>query len=312
MDNDFNIIVLPRHTMSWDEFLSVAPECSIGLDGIVSGGPQYNPVSRHINFDHHDHVIREATMCTAMQVFVAIKGGLIKRFLESGKNKIHIYINDTDQDTCFAVWLLDNYKKFEGVQNNVAINRLLDITNKLDITGGGFPMNLRHKLMRQHCWIFKPYSDLRKSGQLAVGNCHVLRDNLDAVMARLTQAYIGEADEEEMDTRSIILHDSPKYKIVDEIGGNDARYALFAQGMDAFVSIVAHRNDGNLVISIGKRSQYVDFPIEDLYDDLNAAEGLTRTNGWNGSGIIGGSSRQSGTSLSWEQIRDIVDARLAR
>lgn len=307
MKNIFNIHILPRQVMSWEKFVESAPQCSIALDGMVLGGPRFDAHTMHVNFDHHDCVVREATLCTVMQVFYAIKGGMVNAFLEKGQAEISVYINDTDQDTAFAVWLLQNYKQFEGTQNNPGINRLLDITNKLDITGGGFPMNLRNQIMRQYNWIFKPYTELRKSGQLAKGDANVLRDNLEAVMARLDKAYLGEAGEEESDIRCEILYDSPFYKIVDEIGGNEARYNLFSHGMNAFVSIVSRRDNGNLVVSVGRRSQYVNFPVEKIYDALNKAEGLNRENGWNGSGIIGGSPRQYGTSLSWQQIRDEIN-----
>jgi hypothetical protein len=109
----FNIKILPRETITWKKFVQEYPANSIGLDGIVSGGPRYDPKTRHVNFDHHDKVNREATMCSALQVYMAIKGGLIKAF--NGKT-INIYINDTDQDTSLAVWLLLHYNYFNGVQ----------------------------------------------------------------------------------------------------------------------------------------------------------------------------------------------------
>ena len=102
MSGTFEIHVLPRQVMTQEQFLSETPPCSIALD---------------INFDHHDNVVREATMSTAKQVFVAIKGGLMKSFREDGRAHAHIYINDTDQDTSLAVWLLMNYTLFEGTQS---------------------------------------------------------------------------------------------------------------------------------------------------------------------------------------------------
>lgn len=296
--------------MSWNEFIMTTPPRSIALDGVVRGGPRYDPTTHHVNFDHHDCVVREATMCTAAQVHLAIKGGLMLAFKDNGDSSGHIFINDTDQDTSFAVWLLVNYKQFEGIQSHALINRLLHLTNMWDITGGAYPINLNDSLLRQHNWIFKPYADLRKSGGLAKADEHAMRDNLDAVIARLDKAFMGEAQEEKMDTRALILHDCPEYKIVDEIGGNEARYHLFSQGMNAFISIVARRPDGRMVVSVGRRSRYIPFPVEALYDDFNHAESLTRETGWNGSDIIGGSSRQLGTCLSWQQLRDITDRRL--
>ncbi len=308
----FTLHILPRQSMSWEEFVRTTPARSIALDGMVRGGPNYDPVTCHINFDHHECVVREATMSTAMQVYFAIKGGLAEALLLDGKVDAHIYINDTDQDTAFAVWLLLNYKKFEGVQSIPHINRLLALDDRWDITGGAFPMNLDDQLVRNHTWVFKPYTDLRKSGRLAQANEEMLLDNIEAVMGRLNRFLMGQAEEVSLDIRHEILYDALTFKIVDEIGGNEARYYLFSKGMNAFISLVARRTDGRFVYTVGRRSRYIRFPVPDLYDDFNAAEGLTRENGWNGSDIIGGSSRVLGSKLSWEHLRDIVNDRLRK
>ncbi len=306
----FRVVIQPRVSMSQAEFTTTTPAYSIGLDGAVLGGPFFNSGTMHINYDHHDCVIREATMSTAMQVYFAIKGGLMKAFPQGVTVSIHI--NDTDQDTAFAVWLLLNYKKFEGVQSHPNINRLLALNDRWDITGGAFPMNLSDDLVMQHNWVFRPYTDLRKSGGLAQANEAVLRSNLEAVMARLTKFMMGDAEQVALDTRHDIIHNSPHYKIVHEVGGNEARYHLFSHGMDAFISLVAVRPDNRYVWSVGRRSQYISFPVEKLYDDFNEAEGFDRTNGWNGSTIVGGSSRLKGSELNWEQLRDLTDARLRK
>jgi hypothetical protein len=311
MNNIFEIHILPRKEMPWGEFVNHAPRSSIALDGVVLGGPRYNPTTQHINFDHHDGVVREATMSTAMQVHMAIKGGLIPSFRGNGDSKIHVFINDTDQDASFAVWLLLNYKQFEGVQGNPHINRLLALTDRWDVTGGAYPMNLNESLVREHNWVFRPYTDLRKSGALANANEAVLRSNLEAILHRITKAMMGEAEQIPLDTRHTILYDSPEFKVVDEIGGNEARYHLFNHGMNAYLSLVAQRADGSQVMTIGRRSRFIPFPVTELYADFNEAEGLTKEKGWNGSDIVGGSPRATGTKLSWEQLRDIIRKRLA-
>lgn len=302
--------ILPRESMTWKEFLESTPPCSIALDGVVSGAPKFDPTTNHINYNHHDDVVREATMSTAMQVYFAIKGGLMGRLHFTGL-VIHIYINDTDQDSSLAVWLIINHNKFEGTQSVPHLGRLITLNDRWDITGGAFPMALDNEVIEQHNWVFRPYADLRKSGMLAIANEQVLSDNLSAIMGRLDSYFMGQSERIPLDTRHTILFDSTDYKIIDEIGGSEARSYLFSHGLDAFISKIATRPDGKFVYSIGKRSRYIDFPVEELYDDLNKLEELDRAHGWNGSDILGGSPRLSGSSLEWEDIKIVVNNRIA-
>lgn len=314
------IHILPRVTRTWSEFLTATPHRSIALDGAVSGGPRWDEISLRANFDHHDGVVREATMSTAMQVYFAIKGGLMDRL----GSDVSVYVNDVDQDTALAVWLLQHYRQFDGVQSHPIMNRLLALNDRWDITGGAFPMSLDDQLVRQHCWAFSPYTDLRKSGALADASETVMRNCLQAVLHNLTQCFLGRAEEKDLDTRHEILYSSDRFKIVDEIGGNEARYYLFSRGLiDAYVSLVARRGNGRFVYTIGRRSQYIDFPVSDLYMQLTVAEinaqsgcdlrhEWPQSNAWGGSDIIGGSPRLHGSVLSWQQVRDTINAHLEK
>lgn len=301
--------MFPRESVSRERFMAEAPENTIALDGVVQGGPFFDERTRRVNFDHHDAVVREATMSTAMQVYMAIKGGLMRLFRDTGG--YNIWMNDTDQDSTLAAWLLVNHHLFEGVQSIPHMSRLLSITDRWDITGGAFPMNLQDRIVRQHNWVFRPYTELRKTGALASANGAVLRDNLEAMFDRLNRFMMGEAEEVEIDTRHTMLYQGERFWIVDEIGGNEARYVLWSRGMQAFLSIVARRPDGKMVYSIGRRSRYIPFPVPRLYKALSAAEGLSAEDAWNGSDIVGGSNRKFGSGLSWEQARDVIEGSLS-
>jgi len=303
MNDNINLVVLPRHVMTWEAFVASAPKCSIALDGIVTGGPNWNERTLHVNFDHHDSCIREATMSTAKQVMFAIKGGLMERF----DGNATIYVNDPDQDTSFAVWLISRWKSFTGVQSHPIINRFLELSDRLDITGGAYPMSLDERVLQQHTWVFSPYSDLRKSGALAAANESVIRNCIQSVMNNLTQAFMGSAGLRNLDTRHHVLYESPRFKVIEETGGNDARFALFAEGkLDGYVSLVARRPDGRNVYTIGRRSRYVDFPVQDLYGALSAEDDAP----WGGSDIIGGSNRERGSSLSPKEVAEVINERL--
>ena len=311
MSEVIDLMVLPRETMAWEEFLRNTPENSIGLDGVVLGGPAFDEKTRHANFDHHDGVVREATMSTCKQVYLAIKGGLFQSFREDGRPRAHVYVNDCDQDTALALWELRNYKLLEGTQSIPHMNRLISLTDELDITGGSFPRNLDEELARQHNWVFDPYNQLRKSGSLAGANEGVIRDNLEATLSRVGQFLMGQSGEKPLDVRYEVLYESPHdYRILNEIGGNEARYVLFSRGMNAFISLVATRPGGNRVWSVGRRSRYIPFPVKGLYDVYNEAEGLTRDEGWGGSDIVGGSSRKYGSKLDHEQLAELTDGYL--
>jgi hypothetical protein len=294
--------------------LELTPGPSIALDGYVNDAPNFSEKTKHINFDHHHGVVREATMATAEQVYMAVKGGLFKSFRENGKPFANVYINDCDQDTCLAIFILDNYEMFEGISSHPAFNRLLALDSKLDITGGAFPMNLNEKVLAQHHWVFEPYTNLRKSGALAEANAEVMADCVESVCNRIMRHIMGTGGTAEMDIRHEILFQSqimPEFKIVNEIGGSSARYYLFSHGaMDAFVSLVAKRPDGKYVYSIGRKSRYIPFPVQDFFVLLNDREGLTRQNGWGGSDIIGGSSRELGSSLEPGEIFELIETYL--
>ena len=77
--------------------------------------------------------------------------------------------------------------------------------------------------------------------------------------------------------------------------------------MDAFISLVGERDDGKKVWSIGRRSRYIPFPVNELYNLFNKAENLSEEDGWNGSDNIGGSSRIHGSKLDYKQLSEITD-----
>lgn len=289
------------------------PGPSISLDGYVNDAPNYSEPLQCANFDHHHGVVREATMSTAEQVYMAVKGGLFESFKKDGVPFANVYINDCDQDTCLAIFILENYKMFEGTQNYPHFNRLLWIDSKFDITGGAYPVNLRDEILERHAWVFEPYTNIRKSGELANASAEVMRNCVEAVMARIHKFILGEAERISLDIRHSILATSDVLKgcwLVEETGGNSARYHLFSKGMNAFVSIVAKRPDGKYVYSIGRKSRYIPFPIQEFFVLLNEKEGLTRQNGWGGSDIIGGSSRELGSSLEPKEVFELIENHL--
>jgi hypothetical protein len=300
-ETTFVIHVLPREVMSWDEFLTRTPPYSIALDGAVVGKPRWDPRTTHQNFNHHEEVVRAATMSTSMQVFFAIKTGLMRRF---AGHQIHVWINDTDQDTALAVWLLRNWSRFTGVQSNPRIGRLLALTDRWDITGGAFPMVIDDRVLHEINWVFGLYTTLRRTGGLIGASEAVLRDNLEGTLARIDAYYMGDrVGTEETPGEYEILYDSPRFKIVDEKSGLDARLRLFSQGsLTGYVSIVGHKGDLT-VYTVGRGSPWDEFEPAAIYPILNRIEGREV---WGGSDDIGGC--RAGSTLTWQQVRDAIEA----
>jgi hypothetical protein len=317
---NIELIIQPRVTVSPDKFISGSPDNnsnlaprdnnanSITLDGYMSGGPNLWRDQRIVNFDHHENVVSSATMSTCKQVYLAIKQGLFTMF--EGV-KPYVYINDVDQDTALAVWLLENHHLFEGSSNNPIINRLISLTDMLDITAGAFPINLNDNLTQTHCWIFKPYSDFRTSGLLAKATPDQMAHNLEQTMGRIGQMMMGAAEKCKLDTRHEIFWKDDIMTIVNEIGGNDARYYLYSKGMKAHISLVSIRDDGRFVWSVGRQSSYIPFDIREFFVQMNLRDRLPNgdmlpaNEQAGGSDLIGGSSRLHGSSLGWKEMRDI-------
>ncbi len=305
-----NLVIQPRKSISWEEFLVSNSGPSISLDGYVNDSPNYSEKTKHVNFDHHHGVVREATMATAEQVYMAIKGGMFESFRNESGPFANVYINDCDQDTCLAIFILENYKMFESTASIPHFNRLLHIDSKFDITGGAYPVNLRDELLERHAWVFEPYTNIRKSGELANASAETMLNCVEAVCARIHKFILGESEKIELDIRHNILTISSELKgfwLVEETGGNSARYHLFSKGMNAFISVVAKRPDGKYVYSIGRRSRYIPFPVQEFFVLLNDKEGLSRQNGWGGSDIIGGSSRELGSSLEPKEVFELIE-----
>lgn len=299
--SNIELHVHPREMWTWSEFQSRAPQRSIALDGMVLGGPRFDENQLQVNFDHHDTVVREATMSTAQQVYFAIKGGLMERFKVA-----HVYINDRDQDTALAVWLLCHHKLFERTSSLPHISRLLALTDRLDITGGAFPMNLDDSLLEEHNWVFGTYTDARTSGRLAQETESEMLEGLEITLGRLDRFMMGEAQRRPLNTAHRIEGALPLREttltLYEETGGNSARYYLYNKlDMQAFVARVTTRPDGRHVYAIGRRSRFVPFDVTRALQALSEVDSAP----WGGSDIIGGSNRTAGSGLSWEDIRRV-------
>src|SRR3989338_10976306 len=133
--------VEPRKVLKWEQFVKEKPAFSIALDGYVRGKPHFDPQGPYANFNHHEDVDRLGTRATCAQVSVAIKQGLFETFQQQNEPHANVYVNDPDQDTCLAVWLLQNAERLTGQKSEPLIKRLIAVEDFLDVTAGAYPFN---------------------------------------------------------------------------------------------------------------------------------------------------------------------------
>jgi hypothetical protein len=94
----------------------------------------------HVNFNHHEDVNHLATRCTASQVSMAIKGGLLSVFAPENTT---VWVNDCDWDVCLALWLLRNPTRIVGARSEPLISRIVFNTDMMDTCAGVLPPKKR-------------------------------------------------------------------------------------------------------------------------------------------------------------------------
>jgi hypothetical protein len=298
--------VQPRVSKAWETFCRENPPFSIALDGYVHGPPAFSPEGPHANFDHHANVDRLSTRSTCMQAYMALTMGLFDTFGKDGEPYAHLFVNDPDQDTCLAVWVLRSPQLCEGLTVQTPIARLLIGEDILDCTGGAFPVSPHRAAMEQQAWVFDPYFVARTAGRLPTMGAEEMRGVIDQVGERITALARGRAKSLPLDTRFEQIGGGPGWKMIVEVGPH-ARTALFAARIRAFVA-VSDNGGGSWTYTLGKMSPFVRFPIQDLYARLNEAEGLPPGEGaWGGSNTIGGSPREGGSRLPPPEVERIVN-----
>ncbi len=301
-----DLFVEPRVTKTWERFCAENPPHSIALDGYVDGPPDFSPAGPHANFDHHARVDRLSTRSTCMQVFMAVTMGLFDTFQQDGSPFANVFVNDPDQDTCLAVWVLNNPDKCRGTRINQPVARLLIGEDILDCTGGAYPVDPDSVGMRQQAWIFEPYFDARVEGRLhtmdaaGMGSIiHQVGERIDAVLERKGGLV-------ELDTRYDEMGGGAGWRLIVEHGAH-ARTALFGSGVRAFIAVRDNGN-GSWTYTVGKMSPFVRFPVQELYAAFNEAEGCAGgPDCWGGSNTIGGSPRERGSALPPLEIERIVN-----
>jgi len=296
----------PRAVIMWEDFINSKPNFSIALDGYVKGPPRFSIQGPYANFNHHEGVARIATRSTCAQVYFYIRLGLLDTFQKKGEPHAQIYINDVDQDVCLSYWLLKNFEKLEGLRFENVLFQLILFEDILDASAGAYPINPDNPQIRRQAWIYEPYTQARTDGSIYSMSEKEMKDILRSVCDRIDAAISGRSEEIELDTRFEKIGGGSGWQLILEEGPY-ARTKLFSENIKAYVALVENREDA-YAYTIGKMSPFVMFPLEQIYEALNKAEGLSSSeNCWGGSAIIGGSPRKTGSRLSPEKVEKVIN-----
>ena len=310
------LIVQPRQVYTWTEFKKETPPYSIALDGIVNDRTRRTTKGPYANFDHHCRVDRGATRSTSDQVSLEINMGLFKTFDKDGIPEANVYVNDPDEDTCLAYWLLQNHERVIG-HAEPPINRLVYMEDRLDATAGAYPFG-DSSMRRTMAWMFEPYNSARFEGRLKGLDAKGMETVIEAVSGRISKYAMGQGQQLALDGQYEIVGGGKGWSMVKETGPA-ARLAMYNDGIEAFVAIIAEKGN-RYHYSVGRKSHWVPFPLRDIFESashIDADEGIeiTEANDWGPqeeSATIGGSPRSSGSSLSPKILEGLINEILAK
>ena len=299
--------VEPRKVYTWKEFQKQKPPFSIALDGFVADSTKRDPAGPYANFDHHCKADRLATRSTSEQVHMEINMGLFDAFRKDGIPTANVYVNDPDEDTSLAFWLLKNH---ELVRNHAdpQINRLVYCEDRLDCTAGAYPFG-DTKMRRKMAWVFEPYNNARFNGQLHQLEEPGMRSIIESVNSRIDEHIFGEGKELPLEGHYEKIGGGDRWTMVRETGPA-SRLAMYNDGISAYVALVSEKSD-SFVYVLGRKSVWTPFDIPKIYRILNKEEGTSeKNNSWGGSNTIGGSPRATGSRIPPEKLQEIINSHI--
>jgi hypothetical protein len=305
--------------VSWRDFLKESPPFSIALDGYVAAPTKRDLKGPRANYDHHKGVDRISTRSTSDQVAMEINLGLFDAFIKDGQPFANIFVNDCDEDTCLAVWLLKHHERVLA-HGEPMINRLIFCEDRLDCTAGTYPFR-ESETLRKIAWVFEPYNAARRSGRLSKISGDEIVFIIESVGQRITEYSLGGGGSQELNDDYKPIGGGPSWTFITE-AGPQARMKMSQGGIKAYVNLISPGR-----YSLGRVSEWVQFPLEEIFPALNDAENLkhianwtatgnaglpppfiTAANRWDGSNTVGGSPRNPpGSLLSPQEVEAVLN-----
>lgn len=309
MVNGFRYIELrvpPSRFDNWEHFIQAVPEYSIGLE-VIDDAPGHR--GHYVHFDHHEGVIREATMSAAMQAYMAVRQGRLMQKWITHRCPIPVYVWNADQDVCLAAFILEYHELLERFHSDPMLRWIVQFNNKVDVCGGLYPVDLPELERNHFTWVFEPFRQQRMHGKTQ-GDEILVKETITQVCARLKDLLEGKAGVAPVTARPEILYTSPNgFVIADEKGDPNSRLVLAAQGCSNLISLICRRKSGRYTYSVIRGSPYDEdvFQVTKLVQAFQAAEDFPTAKIWGGSNMAAGSDSELGSSLDWTRLRDIAE-----
>lgn len=291
--NKINLVIETGKVWNFSDL----PEKSVALDGAVRG-PKIDNKRKVYSFDHHENCIRHISAATCVQILDALLLG----FNPSGFN---VYINDVDADTLLSVYLLMNPK----MAKNKFVQDIVRNVGIIDAHGSFYPLQkrIRKKLTSFNNYVMHNlyhnfYNHLYhlKNEKFAMAEQKLLiEESLEKVNNFFTKKLTIEIIEDPLPTYKVTPETNAEWVMVRAHA--DIFSTLYKSGFDKVV-IWEYLSDQSISYTIAKKSEFVDFPVKEIIEELNKIE-----NGWGGGSTIGGAPRNEDGSRSRIKPEDIVD-----
>jgi hypothetical protein len=262
------LVVAPRAAITFEQFQTIAPNRSVALDGLVKGKSQDDLKRCLFNFNHHEDVDRDITLCTSQQVAVALKKGLFQFLLDEGVPNYRVFVNDPDPDSALASALL-LYP--DEIKDAVAAHRLLSLVGELDVSAGVHGPEVHSLLMREGAWIFEPY--YRAVPRLYDMNGYGVAQVLLEQHSRIRSFLLGRGDTAPVRADSETLYDGKGWMLIKELGPF-ARLKVFQDRTLEGLVVLKGESEHGYRYSAVRNSRYSAFPLLLLTDVLNRCETL--------------------------------------
>lgn len=284
--NKLNLII--ERGKVWN--ISDLPTKSIALDGSVQG-PFIDNKNKIYSFDHHDNCIRHVSSASCVQVLDAL-------LLDFDANGYNVFINDVDGDTLIAFALLQKPE----LSKNSYVRKITRTIGLIDAHGPSYSIDEEEqkilKIFQNN--VTKKIYELKS--QKKYSECDLKDLLLDCVENFYLMAE-GKFELLEEEVKELIYELSPKTNsdwIMVKTDSYNIMQKLYSDGYNKFI-VWNQQPNGSFAYSLAKKSEFVDFPVKNILNELNIIE-----SGWGGGTTIGGSPRNSDGSRSKIEPDEIV------